>query len=95
MTAGSHFLVGSAIGPEVNLHYRPLLSSVLLIPLLSLCWCTVITSQHIRLYFLLQTLSSAYDSLLLGAWEHLGRSWALGFGWLVCAFQSTQCLREL
>lgn len=52
MTASSHFLIGSAIGPKVNLHYRPLLSSVLLIPLLSLCSYTVITltSQHIRLY---------------------------------------------
>lgn len=79
VTAGSHFIISSAIGPKVNLHYRLLLSSVLLIPLLSLCSYTVITStsQHIRLYFLLQTLSSAYDSLLLGAWEHFIRRWAL------------------
>lgn len=69
VTAGSHFPADSAIGPEVNLHYRRLMSSALLIPLLSLCSYAVITStsQHIRLYFPLQTPSSAHDGLLLGA----------------------------
>lgn len=75
-----------SLGPKVNLLYRLLLSSVLLIPLLSLCSYTVITStsQHIRLYFPLQTLSCAYDSLLLVAWEHLSRAglWA-SVGWFV------------
>lgn len=54
-------LIGAAIGPKVNLHYRLLLSSVLLIPLLSVARMVPLPqppSIH-RLHFLLQALASA------------------------------------
>lgn len=94
MTAGPHFLIGSAIGPKVNLHYRLLLSSALLIPLLSLCLYTVITStaQHIQLYFRLQTLFS--DHYWMDEKTSAGARFWESVGWFVL-FQITLCWRQL
>lgn len=104
MTAGSHFLVVCTIGPKVNLYYRLLLSSVLLISLLSLLvYCNYLNLPAYPA-LLSTTNSSAYDRWLIFGWlgtlryELGSEHWLVG--WFVlfsshCAGETWDAFRTL